>query len=85
MEEMDTRRSFFANACYVSLSFTASLQPIALLTKIEFQSVIRLTDGYYNVAMSSTSLKCISPVIEKHSSKYAADMVRDLNCGFTRG
>ena len=54
MEEMDTRRSCFANACYVSLHFTESLQAITLLTKIEFQTVTTLTDGYYYLLPDST-------------------------------
>ena len=54
MEEMDTRRSCFANACYVSLYFTEFLLPIALPTKNEFQTVTMLTDGYYYSLPDST-------------------------------
>jgi hypothetical protein len=54
VEEIDMRRSFFANARYVSLYFTEFLQAIALPTKNEFQTVTTLTDGYYYSLPDST-------------------------------
>ena len=47
MEEIDVRRSCFANACYLRLYIREFLLLIALPTKNEFQTVSTLTDGYY--------------------------------------